>query len=282
MSELRERMIRDMQIRGFSPTTQKAYLGGVSRIAQHYRMSPDRLSEEQIRSYLHFLIEDRKLSQSYISQAYSGLKFLFQITLKQDWDAWRIPRSKKVKKLPVVLSQDEVSRLLSVTENLKHRALMMVIYSGGLRVSEATGLRPSDIDSDRMRIRVHGKGKKERDTLLSQAALKILRAYFMRYRPLTWLFEGQRRGERIHTRTVQKVIRRAAAKAGINKTATAHTLRHSFATHLLESGVDLFHIQRLLGHATPRTTTIYLHVSNRDLASIQNPLDRLEIDTSTV
>jgi len=239
MGELRERMIRDMPIKGFSPKTQKAYLDGVSRISKHYGMSPGRLSEEQIRSYLHFLIKDRKLSQSYISQAYSGLKFLFQITLKQDWDAWGIPRSKRVKKLPVVLSQGEVSRLLSATANIKHRALMMVIYSGGLRVSEAVGLRPSDIDSDRMRIRVCGKGKKEGDTLLSLTALKILRVYFQRYRPLTWLFEGQRRGEPLHTRTVQKVIRRAAAKAGINKTATAHTLRHSFATHLLESEVDL-------------------------------------------
>jgi site-specific recombinase XerD len=143
MGELRERMTRDMQIRGFSPKTQRAYLGGVSRIAKHYRMSPDLLNEEQIRSYLHFLIEDRKLSQSYISQAYSGLKFLFEVTLKQDWEAWGIPRSKKVKKLPVVLSQDEVARLLSATENIKHRALMMVIYSGGLRVSEAVGLKPS-------------------------------------------------------------------------------------------------------------------------------------------
>jgi site-specific recombinase XerD len=153
-------MIRDMQIRGFSPKTQKAYLGGVTRIAKHYRMSPDRLNEEQIRSYLHFLIEDRKLSQSYISQAYSGLKFLFETTLKQDWEAWGIPRSKKVKKLPVVLSQGEVTKLLSATVNVKHRALMMVTYSGGLRVSEVAGLKPSDIDSDRMRIRVLGKGKR--------------------------------------------------------------------------------------------------------------------------
>jgi site-specific recombinase XerD len=133
-----------------------------------------------------------------------------------------------------------------------------------------------------MRIRVHGKGQKERDTLLSHAALKILRLYFRCYRPLVWLFEGQRRGEPIHTRTIQKIIQRAGVEAGVPKTATAHTLRHSFATHLLESGVDLFHIQKLLGHASPSTTTIYLHVSNRDLAHIQNPLDRLEIDTPTV
>ena len=276
MGELRERMIRDMQIRGFSPKTQKAYLGGVTRIAKHYRMSPDRLNEEQIRSYLHFLIEDRKLSQSYISQAYSGLKFLFQNTLKQDWEAWGIPRSKKVKKLPVVLSKQEVARILGCVSNLKHRAVLMVMYSGGLRVSETVNLRPEDIDSDRMRIRVRGKGRNERDTILAQSALSVLRLYFSAYRPHGWLFEGAKDGQHLHPRSVQKVFIRGRDAAGITKPATSHTLRHSFATHLLEAGVDLFHIQRLLGHGSSTTTTIYLHVSNRDLAKIQSPLDGLE------
>lgn len=281
MGELRERMVRDMRIRGLSVSTQKAYLGGVTRIVKHYRVSPDRLSEEQIRSYLHFLIEERKLSQSYISQVYSGLKFCFETTLKQDWEAWGIPRSKKEKKLPVVLSRQEVAGLFEVTPNLKHRAILMVIYSGGLRVREAVTLKPDDIDSDRMRIRVRGKGKKERDTLLSNEALKILREYYRQYRPETWLFEGQHRGRPIHARSVQKVMQRAAEKSGLKKAASTRALRHSFATHLLESGVDLFHIQRLLGHASPKTTTVYLHVSNRDLARIPNPLDVMESDKPT-
>ena len=144
MGELRERMLRDMQIKGFSRTTQKAYLNGVTQIVRYYRVAPDRLNEEQIRSFLHFLIEERQLSQSYISQVYSGLKFLFETTLKKDWDAWRIPRSKKVKKLPVVLSKREVERLLGAISNVKHRAIMMVVYSGGLRVAEVAGLMPSD------------------------------------------------------------------------------------------------------------------------------------------
>ena len=182
----------------------------------------------------------------------------------------------------MVLSKREVARLLGATSNVKHRALMMVIYSGGLRVAEVADLIPSDIDSDRMRIRVRGKGRKERDTLLSKKVLKILREYFRRYRPSIWLFEGQRRGKPIHTRTIQKIIQRAAKKAGISKSATPHTLRHSFATHLLESGVDLFHIQKLLGHATPRSTTVYLHVSNRDLVHIKNPLDNLEVDSPAI
>ena len=190
--------------------------------------------------------------------------------------SWRIPRARKVDKLPVVLSKGEVARLFAAAANLKHRALFMVTYSGGLRVSEVVGLRPSDIDSERMCIRVRGKGMRERETLLAEGALGILRCYFSRYRPGEWLFEGQKSGRPLHSRTVQKAFAGARERGEIAKPATVHTLRHSFATHLLESGVDLFHIQRLLGHKNPKTTTVYLHVSTRDLARIRSPLDDLE------
>jgi len=276
MGQLRDRMIRDMKIKGFGEGTQKAYLFGVSGIARHFGVSPEGLSEEQIRSYLHHLIAERKLSQSYVSQVYSGLKFLFETTLKKDWVSWRIPRAQKSHKLPVVLSKGEVSRLFAATANLKHRTILMVTYSGGLRIGEVVNLTPEDIDSDRMCIRVRGKGDRERDTLLAQSALDILRRYYSEYRPRTWLFEGQDRNRPLNARSLQKVFAQARENAEITKPATAHTLRHSFATHLLEAGVDLFHIQRLLGHKSPQTTTVYLHVSNRDRARIVSPLDSLE------
>lgn len=276
MGQLRERMIRDMQIKGYSQSTQRTYLSGVSGIARYFGVSPACLTEDQIRSYLHHLIAEREVCQSYVNQVYSGLKFLFETTLKKDWASWRIPRAHQPQKLPVVLSKREVASLFAATVNLKHRTSLMVMYSGGLRISEVANLKPVDIDSDRMRIRVLGKGGDERDTLLARSALEILRRYCSQYRPRTWLFEGQTPDRPLHTRSLQKVFGRARERAEITKPATAHTLRHSFATHLLESGVDLFHIQRLLGHKSPKTTTVYLHVSNRDLAGIQSPLDSLE------
>jgi site-specific recombinase XerD len=275
-------MLRDMQIKGYGKGTQEAYLYGVSGIARHFGVSPDRLNEEQIRSYLHHLIAERRVSQSYVNQIYSGLKFLFETTLKKDWVSWRIPRAQKSHKLPVVLSKREVARLFAVTANLKHRTLMMVTYSGGLRIGEVVNLTPADIDSDRMCIRVRGKGDRERDTLLAESALDILRRYYREYHPRTWLFEGQNPKRPLQTRSLQNVFVRARENARITKPATAHTLRHSFATHLLEAGVDLFHIQRLLGHKSPKTTTVYLHVSNRDRARIQSPLDGLEETESPV
>ena len=176
----------------------------------------------------------------------------------------------------MVLSREEVHRLLYRTRNLKHRALFMVIYSGGLRTSEATTLKPSDIDSDRMLIRIRGKGEKERHTLLAEEALQTLRDYYRTYGHSAWLFPGQLPTAPIKGRTVQKLFEQARLRADIQKPATVHTLRHSFATHLLDSGVDITHIQRLLGHKNLETTTIYLHVTTRELARIRSPLDLME------
>ncbi len=189
---------------------------------------------------------------------------------------WRIPRARRGKKLPVVLSKEEIRRLFDVTTNLKHRALFKTIYSGGLRAAEAVALQPADIDSDRMLIRVRGKGRRERYTLLARETLDILRAYQDHYQPGTWLFPGQKAGSPVVTNTVAKAFAKAKQKAEIHKPASVHSLRHSFATHLLDAGVDLFHIQKLLGHSSVKTTTIYLHVSTRDLERIQSPLDLME------
>lgn len=276
MGQLRDRMIRDMQIKRYSPHTQKAYLRGVTEFVRYFNQPPEDLGQEEIRTYLHYLVIDRKVSQGYLGQVYSGLKFLFQTTMRQDWVDWCIPRARRSRKLPVVLSKEEIRRLFDVTANLKHRALFKTIYSGGLRAAEVVALKPADIDSDRMLIRVTGKGKRERDTLLAREALQALRAYQDRYRPRSWLFPGQKPGSPIITSTVRKVFIAAKKKAQIHKPASVHSLRHSFATHLLDAGVDLFRIQKLLGHSSVKTTTVYLHVSTRDLARIRSPLDLME------
>jgi len=277
MGRLHDQMKRDLELKNYSPKTRSCYLASVRSFALHFHRSPDELGDSEIREYLHYLLTDRKVSQSTMSQAYSGLKFFYETTLKKDWDGFRIPRVKMRKKLPVVLSQQEVQVLFSVIRNLKHRAILMTIYSAGLRLNEAVHLRVSDIDSQRMMIRVEqGKGAKDRYTLLAKRTLDILREYWRAYRPRDWLFYSRSFERPLSSRTVQVVLERALYQAGIQKPATVHTLRHSFATHLLEAGTDLYHIQHLLGHTTPKTTAIYLHLSRKDLVSVISPIDLLE------
>jgi site-specific recombinase XerD len=249
----------------------------VKSFALHFHRSPAELADQEIREYLHYLIQEKKASQSVISQSYSALKFFYETTLKRDWNGFRIPRVKMGKRLPVVLSQQEIQAILSATRNLKHRALLMTIYSAGLRVSEVVHLKVSDIDSQRMVIRVQqGKGEKDRYTLLAQRTLEVLREYWRAYRPKDWLFPGQPAKGSLSVSTVQKIFEKVLDQAGVKKHATVHTLRHSFATHLLEAGTDLYHIQRLLGHTTPKTTAIYLHLSRKDLGGVSSPIDLLE------
>ncbi len=277
MGRLRDQMKRDLELKNYSPKTRVCYLAAVKSFALHFHRSPDQLSEQEIREYLHYLIQEKKASQSVISQGYSALKFFYETTLKRDWNGFRIPRAKMGKRLPVVLSPQEIQAILSAARNLKHRALLMTIYSAGLRVSEGVHLKVSDIDSQRMVIRVRqGKGEKDRYTLLAQRTLEVLRDYWRAYRPKEWLFPGQPAKGSLSVSSVQKVFGEVLQKAGIKKHATVHTLRHSFATHLMEAGNDLYHIQHLLGHTTPKTTTIYLHLSRKDLGGVRSPIDFLE------
>ena len=277
MGRLRDQMKRDLELKNYSPKTRVCYLASVKSFALHFHRSPDQLSDEEIREYLHYLIQEKKASQSAISQTYSALKFLYETTLKRDWNGFRIPRSKMGKRLPMVLSQQEIQAIFSATRNLKHRALLMTIYSAGLRVSEAVHLKVSDIDSQRMVIRVQqGKGEKDRYTLLAKRTLEVLRDYWRAYRPEEWLFPGQPAKGSLCVSTVQRIFEKVLDQAGIKKPATVHTLRHSFATHLLEAGTDLYHIQHLLGHKSPQTTTIYLHLSRKDLVKVISPIDLLE------
>jgi site-specific recombinase XerD len=272
-------MKMDLELKNFSPKTIRCYLDCMVNFVRHYGRSPVEMGEEEIRGYLHYLITGKKVSQSSINQAYSAMKFFYEVTLGRAWNGIAIPRMKTRKKLPVVLSMGEVHSLLASVTNLKHQAILTTIYSGGLRLGEATRLRVSDIDSTRMMILVQGgKGNKDRYTLLGQRTLELLRCYWKEYHPGEWLFPSKDPARPLSGASVQRVLKGALHQAGIKKKASVHTLRHSFATHLLESGTDLYYIQRLLGHTTASTTSIYLHITGKDLAKVKSPIDCLPND----
>jgi integrase/recombinase XerD len=277
MSPLREQMLQQMQLKGYSSNTIESYLQSIIYLSKHYNQSPDVLTTDQIRDFIQHNMVEKNHSQSSINQLISALKILFVQVLGREWDAVAIPRARKKTHLPVVLSRAEVERLLGVITNIKHRAMLSVAYSAGLRVSELTGLKPADIDSGRMQIRVvQAKGNKDRYTLLSASALDQLRLHYKLHRPSVWLFETGK-GVAIANRTVQLVFQKALRKAGITKEVSVHALRHSFATHLMEQGVSLPIIQQLLGHKSLRTTSIYLHVQQYALHTVKSPLDSLSI-----
>jgi len=276
MSTLREQMLADLQLKGLTPKTQKIYLREVRNYAKYFGKSPEELGEKELREYLLYLLNERKLAKGTYRFYYQGLKFLYKHTLKREEvvEKIRCPRGKK--KLPVVLDIAEVKALLSVMENIKHRAILTITYSAGLRISETAHLKVSDIDSKRMMVRVQqGKGGKDRYTILSKTALECLRQYWRSYHPKEWLFEGQKEGAHVCISSIRQVFLEAKERAGIIKPASPHTLRHSFATHLIEAGTSLHHVQLLLGHRSPTTTTVYLHVSRMNLAQVTSPLDSI-------
>lgn len=276
MTELRMKMKMDLELRGYSPSTIKHYLNSVSKFAKYFGKSPDFLNENHIRKYLHYCITEKQLSESTINTIYGSLRFFFKITLGREWNTDKLIRVKKIKKLPAVLSKSEVQSILNVTDNLKHKAILMTIYATGIRVSEATKLMVTDIDSKNMQIIIRqGKGKKDRYTLLSINNLEILREYWKRYKPQLYLFIGNELQKPITVRSIQRIFENSKNKVGIKKKVSVHTLRHSFATHLLEDGVDICYIQKLMGHTSINSTTKYLHLRRLDLLSIKSPLDTL-------
>jgi integrase/recombinase XerD len=275
MSKLKEQMKADLQLRGFKPRTQETYLREVSNLARYFDKSPEELGKEEVKKYLLHLIEDKKLSQGTFKFYVSGIKFLYNTTLNRHEVVQDIKYPKAKIKLPVVLDLSEIQALFSVTDNIKHKAILMIIYSSGLRISEASRLKITDIDSKRMMVRVEqGKGGKDRYTILAQTALDHLRQYWRQYHPKEWLFEGQKDNTHITTSTIYQIFCDAKERAGITKPVSPHSLRHSFATHLVEAGTSLHHVQLLLGHRSPTTTTVYLHVSQLNLAQVVSPLDR--------
>lgn len=237
----------------------------------------NRIDEPMIIAFIRYLVTERKVSISYQNISINAIKFYFERVLHGQRKIYRIERPKKEKSLPVVLSETEVGLLLKQTDNLKHKALLMMIYSAGLRISEVIELKMTDIDSKRMQVFVReAKGNKDRYTLLSSKMLKTLREYYKLYKPREWLFEGINGGQYSES-SIQATIKRATQKAGIKKHVTSHTLRHSFATHLLENGTDLRYIQILLGHESTKTTEIYTHITTKGFDQIKNPLDGLDI-----
>lgn len=265
----------DLEIRGYSPKTVKSYSKYLSRFLLFCNKPVHSLSEEDVRSFLHYLVS-LKLSTSYINGSYSSLRLFFLYILKRPFNMTNVPRIKNAKKLPVVLSFSEVMKIIDVTTNLKHKTLLLTTYSAGLRVSETSRLKVSDIDSSNMQIHVRGgKGNKDRYTILSNTNLQILRTYYKAYRPKDWLFPSSSHpGMALSSRTMQKTFKESVKKAGILKPVTIHTLRHSFATHLLMQGTDLHTIQKLLGHKNLNTTTLYLHLAPTKILSVVSPLDR--------
>jgi len=276
MEKLIEKMQQDLLIQSYSPRTIEAYLWHVKQFTQFYSQNLDKLGEEEIRKYLYHIKTVRHYSSSNLSQAFSAIKFLYRETLKMPLELKTLKGPRHAHKLPVVLSGKEIKQIFAAVENTKHRLVLMTAYSAGLRLSEVTHLKVSDIDSSRMLIRVEqGKGKKDRYTLLSKLLLDRLRDYWRLYRPPLWLFPGSAPDKPIADTSIQKVFQRARHKAGIRKPASVHTLRHSFATHLLEQGVDIFTIKELLGHSTIMTTLQYLHLQQNKRSTIVNPIDRL-------
>ena len=277
MGKLKDKMKKDMELKNLSKRTIETYLKCVKNFVIYYGKPPESTDHEAIRDYLYYLLKEKNSSQATINQSYSALKFFYQTTLGRDWDALKIPRSRRIKKLPVVLSQKEISTIFSKIQNLKHRAILMTIYSGGLRISEAINLKVSDIDSHRMMIRVcQGKGNRDRYTLLGKRALGILRTYWKVYQPKECLFPSREPDQPLGSSSVQKAFHEALIKTKIQKKVSVHTLRHSFATHLLEQGTEIPYIQNLLGHSDSRTTSIYLHVARKRLIEVVSPIDLIE------
>lgn len=275
MSTLRNKMIQQMQLKGYSSRTIENYTKSIIGLAKYYKTAPDLLSQQQIRDYIQYHLIEKKLSKVWCNQLVSALKILFCEILKREWNHTDIPRPRREKKLPVVLSKEEVGKLFSRTGNLKHRAILILTYSAGLRLSEVKNLKIGDIDSKRMTVRVvQAKGFKDRYSILSPVALDVLRYYWKYYHPTQWLFENKL-AQSVSERTIQAVFKNALRKAGIKKQVGIHSLRHSFATHMMEQGVSLPIIQQLLGHKSLRTTSVYLHVQQYTLDSVKSPLDSL-------
>ena len=278
MTPLRRRMIDDMQLRNLAASTQRQYIAYVAGFAKYFGKSPAELDIEAVRQYQLYLLNERKLSPESVNQYISAVQFLYCSTLEMPWTSECFPRAHRHHKLPIVLSQEEVLAFFDHIPSLKYRAALMVCYGAGLRISEAVALKVSDIDSQRGLIRIEqGKGHKDRYAMLSPRLLEVLRRYYRATRPQgCYLFPSWRREHHLCTTSLQLACREAAVRAHIAKRVTVHTLRHSFATHLLENGTDIRVIQVLLGHSRIDTTARYTAVSPQVVAATRSPLDKLD------
>ena len=278
VSPLRRRMIEDMTVRNLSPATQRSYLHAVAKFSRYFSRSPDRLDIEDVRAFQVFLVS-QKISWPALNQTVCALRFFYGVTLNRPEIPERIAYAREPRKLPVILSADEVVRFLEAVPSLKTRTALTTAYAAGLRASEAVSLKVADIDSSRMLIQVrHGKGAKGRTVMLSPQLLAILRTHWRLARPREWLFPGRDESKPIDVQVLHAACRSATKAAGLAKRVTVHTLRHSFATHLLESGVDIRIIQVLLGHNSLSTTARYTQVATTTIAKTRSPIDRLALE----
>lgn len=285
MTPLRQRMIEDMQLRGLSARTQGAYVLAVRQLAEHYRRSPAQITEEDLRQYFLYLANDKKVARATATIALCGIRFFFEHTLQRDWTTLRFVRPVREQKLPVVLSRDEVRRILQAIRFPVYRACLTTIYAGGLRLLEGAQLQVAQVDGARLLIHVHGKGKQDRYVPLAAPLLAMLRTYWRTHRSPLWLFPAPTRRGLAHSLThnggpvtrssLQCAFQRALRRSGVPKRAHVHTLRHSYATHLLEAGVNLRIIQEALGHRSARTTQIYTHLTQEVCATLTDPLTHL-------
>jgi integrase/recombinase XerD len=276
MTPLRQRMTADMQVRNFSENTQESYLHQVSSFANYFHQSPEALGPAEVLAYQLYVTNERKLAPGTLSIIATALRFVFHVTLKREWALEEIPIPKAPVKLPVILSREEVNRFLDCIASRKHRTILMTAYAAGLRVSEAVHLKVSDIDSQRMVIRVaQGKGAKDRYVMLSPRLLEILRVYWKASQPKDWLFPGDIPGRPITRFAVAGACQKARKLSGIKKPITPHSLRHAFATHLLEGGTDVRTIQLLLGHRSLASTSHYLKVATSTVCATPSPFDLL-------
>ena len=285
MTRLRQMMLEELERRNYSPRTIECYIREVKDFANYFHRSPDRLGPQHIREYQAYLFRQRKLSPSSVTQRLAALRFFFIKTLKRSWSVAETPYPKKVQHLPSVLSQEEVTQLINAAPTPFYRILLMTLYATGARRAEVTRLKVSDIDSQRMVVHIQGgKGRKDRDVMLSPVLLEALRDYWRRLKPKTWLFPGSRwhtAPDPITSKVIWHACHQSALRAGLHKRVHPHTLRHCFATHRLEAGADLRTIQMLLGHHDLEETTVYLHLSHRNLSATASPLDALAL-ASTV
>ena len=277
MGQLRDRMEADLKLAGYSPSTRKIYLLYARLFAKHFKRSPEEMGEAEIRAFMLHLVEKRRVSPGTYRQVRSALRFLYFQTLRRPVDVEWLPTRRRGKRMPLVLSGTEVAALLAAVRSPKYRAVLMALYGGGLRIFEACRLRPEDIDSKRMVMRIkEGKGRVDRYTLLSRRLLDGLRDYWRLERPEGgWMFPGETKEGHVSPESARRVFHRALVEARISKQVTPHVLRHSFATHLIESGVDVTVVQSLLGHASLRATNIYTHVSVEHIGRTRSPLDLL-------
>jgi len=275
MTALRQRLLEDLRLRNYSPRTEEAYVAAVAKLARHFNRSPDLLSGEDIRVFQVHLLA-KKSSWSQFNQIVCGLRFFYKITLGRPEVVVMLPYGKKPKSLPVVLSMEEVAQLLAAAEPGRERMLLETAYGCGLRISELLGLQVTDIDASRMVLTVrYGKGNKDRQVPLSARLLTSLRTWWCTHRKTPWLFPGKTPAGHLSDGMVQRIAQRVVKRAQLRKKATLHTLRHSYATHLLEAGVDVVTLQKLLGHSDLSTTARYLHLSTRQMAKLPSVLDLL-------